>query len=302
MTLARSSFPAAGVRGLGGRFSSMSRPRRWAAFASVGWAVVVVTYALGFLGVAAGAATRGMLFLDAMFLLMVLALPMILIWLAAWLAEELARQREIITALAELTVPLIGGARRDPRCARSAPPVSPEAISTAVQAAVLDNRAPDPTSQLDRLLAGQARLEVALQKLGFRAGKIDPDPSLCRARPARVDPTGRRRPGAGRRAGPPAPGRAGAAGDAKLGRPGPGARLSARCRRRRGLSGAARWRSATTGWRRCSRPRRTCWISSRRRASSSTNCRWSQSIRRRGAASSPANRGAKVTARGRYSR
>ena len=196
MTLARSSFPAASVRGLGGRFFAMSRPRRWAAIASVGWVVVVVTYALGFLGVAAGTTARGMLFLDAMFLLMVLALPMILIWLAAWLAEELERQREIITALAELTVPLIGGLDATRGALEAHVPVSPEAIRTAVEAAVLGSRGPDPTPRLDRLLAGQARVEVSLQKLGLRAGKLDPAPEPAaepRSEPAPV------------RAEPPAP-------------------------------------------------------------------------------------------------
>ena len=46
-------------------------------------------YADGFLAVAGAGSDRGMLFLDAMFFLVALVLPLLLIWLAAWLAEEL---------------------------------------------------------------------------------------------------------------------------------------------------------------------------------------------------------------------
>ena len=68
----------------------------------------MVAYGIGFLSVAAGGQARGTLFLDAMFFLVALVLPLLLIWLAAWLAEELERQREFVAALAEVTAPLIG--------------------------------------------------------------------------------------------------------------------------------------------------------------------------------------------------
>ncbi len=176
MTLARSGFPATAVRGVGDRLAALSRPRRWALIASAVWVVVVVTYALGFLGVATGSVTRGMLFLDVMFLVMTLALPLILIWLAAWLAEELERQREIVAALAELTVPLIGALGATRGAFEAHAPVTADAIRTEVRAAVLGARGPDATPQLDRLLAGQARLEVSMQKLAARAGKAAPAP------------------------------------------------------------------------------------------------------------------------------
>ena len=38
MTLGRAGFPLEAVRGLGDRFAALSRPRRWAAAASLGWA------------------------------------------------------------------------------------------------------------------------------------------------------------------------------------------------------------------------------------------------------------------------
>ena len=83
----------------------------------------MVGYAAGFFAVAAGGQGRGTLFLDAMFFLLALAVPLVLVWLAAWLAEELAAQRELVAALAEVAAPLAARARRDPRGARvEAPP------------------------------------------------------------------------------------------------------------------------------------------------------------------------------------
>ena len=94
------------LRGIGDRLQGLSRIRRWAAAASLGWAVLVGAYGIGFLSVVGPG--RGTVFLDAMFFLVALVLPLLLIWLAAWLAEELERQREIVAALAEVTAPLIG--------------------------------------------------------------------------------------------------------------------------------------------------------------------------------------------------
>ena len=148
----------------------MPRFRRWAAAASVGWAVLVVAYGIGFLSVAAGGQARGTLFLDAMFFLVALVLPLVLVWLAAWLAEELERQREIVAALAEVTAPLIGAlAATREALERQTPATSPEAIHRVVQNAVIGSRT-DYSVPLDRLLAGQARVEVALQKLTLRRG------------------------------------------------------------------------------------------------------------------------------------
>ncbi len=89
------------------RFGELPLPRRWALALGILWVVVVVAYAIGFLGVAAETRGRGTVFLDGLFLLMALVLPLILLWLAAWLAEELARQREVIAALADASRPLI---------------------------------------------------------------------------------------------------------------------------------------------------------------------------------------------------
>ena len=142
--------------------------------------MLVVAYGIGFLSVAAGGQARGTLFLDAMFFLVALVLPLVLAWLAAWLAEELERQREIVAALAEVTAPLVGAlAATREALERQTPATSPEAIHAVVQNAVIGAR-PDYSVPLDRLLAGQARIEVALQKLTLRrAAAPEPEPPVA---------------------------------------------------------------------------------------------------------------------------
>ena len=86
---------------------------------------------------------RGTLFLDAMFFLLALALPLMLVWLAAWLAEELERQREIVAALAEVDRAAHRRARRDARGARPPAPASPEAIAAGGAGGGARPRRPD---------------------------------------------------------------------------------------------------------------------------------------------------------------
>jgi hypothetical protein len=167
------------LRGIGDRLEAMPRFRRWAAAASAGWAVLVVAYGVGFLRVAAEGQGRGTLALDAMFFLLALVLPVVFVWLAAWLAEELERQREIVAALAEVTAPLVGAlaATREAVGRAQGPASSPEAIHAVVQNAVIGART-DYSVPLERLLAGQARIEVALQKLVLRrAAASEPEPA-----------------------------------------------------------------------------------------------------------------------------
>ncbi|HRO11892.1 hypothetical protein, partial [Amaricoccus sp.] len=159
------------LQGIGDRLQAMPPTRRWAIAASVGWGVLVLAYGIGFLSAAEARETP---FLDAMFFLVAVALPLLLLWLAAWLAEELARQREIVAALAEVTAPLFGtlAATREALEAQG-PAASPEAIGRAVEAAVVAGRI-DHSVPLERLLAGQARVEVALQKLTLRRAASEP--------------------------------------------------------------------------------------------------------------------------------
>lgn len=147
-----------------GRWTRRAGPRRWAAVASLVWVVVVLAYGIGFLTVAAGTQTRGTLFLDAMFFLVALALPLGLVWLAAWLAGELARQREIVAALAELTGPLVT-ALGETRAALASPEEIARAVGSAVGDAVAGVRPADLSRPLDDLAAGQARLEAAIARL-----------------------------------------------------------------------------------------------------------------------------------------
>jgi hypothetical protein len=167
----------------GERVAGLPPARRWALAASVAWAVLVLAYGIGFLSVAAEGQSRGTVFLDAMFFLLALVLPMAFAWLAAWLAEELARQREIVAALAEVTAPLIAtlAATRE-AVERQTPATSPEAIHRVVQNAVIGSRT-DYSVPLDRLLAGQARIEVMLQRLTHRRGGVpepEAEPALAR--------------------------------------------------------------------------------------------------------------------------
>lgn len=180
---------------IGAIFSRLTGPggaRRWAAAASLVWVVVVLAYGIGFLSVASATETRGTLFLDAMFFLVALVLPLGLIWLAAWLAEELRRQREIVTALAEVTAPLV--AALDETRASLAHHASPEAIARAVGSAVGEAvagaRPADMSRPLGDLVAGQARLEAVLARLAAPAGAPEArrDPAAA-ATPAPATPS-----------------------------------------------------------------------------------------------------------------
>jgi hypothetical protein len=143
----------------------MPRARRWAAAASLVWAAVVVGYAAGFLAVAAGGQGRGTLFLDAMFFLLTLTVPLVLVWLAAWLVEALDEQRALVAALAEAALPLAAALEAARQRTEAPPDLTPEAVQRAVQAAVAGLKPPDLGRPLDRLIIGQSRIEAALQRL-----------------------------------------------------------------------------------------------------------------------------------------
>lgn len=161
------------ARGLAARFAALGRPRRWAALAGAGWAALVLAYGAGYLATAAGGGLRGMLLLDAAFLLIALVLPPLLFWLAAVLVEELARQREIVAALAEAAAPLFDALGATRAAVEAHAPVTEATIREAVQAAAVAARGPDLAPKLDRVLAGVARLEVALQRRAAR----EPEPA-----------------------------------------------------------------------------------------------------------------------------
>lgn len=193
----RLAFPSMdGMRDSAAWARSLPRARRIAAGATALWAVLVVAYAIGFLVVAAGTQSRGTVFLDAMFFLVTLVLPLILIWLAACLAEELERQRAVIAALAELAPPLIGSLDAVRDTLRTHGPASPQDIQKAVHGAMLGTRGPDPSQALERLERGQAHLFAQLEALA----RIPPPPAVAPAAPSH-QPEARPRP----RPKPPAP-------------------------------------------------------------------------------------------------
>ncbi len=184
--------PAGDARSLLGaarsRFAALPRPRRIAALASALWTVLVAAYAIGFLGGASQA--RGTVALDALFFLVTLVLPLILIWIAAFLAEELARQRNAIAALVDLAAPLTDALRET--------------------AARLEHAAPAPDASsglaLDRLLDGQDRIAAALAALEASPAPAPPPGAAPQPRPARIAEPRQTSPQA-RSPGPPAPGR-----------------------------------------------------------------------------------------------
>jgi len=194
-------LPQAGfdaLRGGIGRFAALGRGRRVAAGLSAVWVVLVGAYAVGFFGVSQA---RGMVYLDAAFFLVTLALPLILVWLAAFLAEELARQREMIAALAEVVGPLFGSLEATRTSLDRHGPASPAEIREAVHLAVLAGRGADAVAPFERVLATQAKLAARLDALldlaaappdaahGPDAARPPPIPHAEPRRPSRPQPT-----------------------------------------------------------------------------------------------------------------
>jgi hypothetical protein len=159
------------------RFVGLSGVERWAAVATVAWAVIVLAYAVGFWSVAAaGGQGRGTLFLDALFFLITLAVPVVLVWLAARLAAELVRQRELVAALAGVAEPLLESlAATREALERQAPATSPEGIRQAVETAVSGLVRPsDLTAPLERLAAGQSRIQLVVDRIAAPQPKRTP--------------------------------------------------------------------------------------------------------------------------------
>jgi len=153
------------MTGLIDRFRTLGSAQRWALVASLVWIVLVVSYAIGFLGVSR---ERGTVFLDAMFFLVALVLPLILIWLAAQLAAEMTRQRALIAALAEVAVPLTEALGATRASLEAQAPASPAAIEGAVRAALADARLAEIAQPLGRVAEGQAALLAAVRALDAR--------------------------------------------------------------------------------------------------------------------------------------
>lgn len=148
----------AGLRARADALWRIAAPRRWAVLVGILWAVLVLSYAASFL--ASASVARGTVALDLLYFLVTLVLPLILIGLAAWLVEELARQRALLAALADLVPPLIGGLEAARASLDRHGSASPEEIASAVQAGLARS---GQAAALERLLAGQAELQAALR-------------------------------------------------------------------------------------------------------------------------------------------
>jgi hypothetical protein len=148
-------------------FGAMPRPAVWAVLATTAWLVLVLTYAAGYLAVTSGTVMRGMVFLDAVFLLLALVLPLGLIWLAAGLAVALRDQRDIAAALSERTGPLV----TELDATRRALAVNQVGASDAVEQTIRtmiqtrQRSEADLSETLMRLTNSQARLQATLSAL-----------------------------------------------------------------------------------------------------------------------------------------
>ena len=144
-----------------------SRPRFWAGVASLAWGILIAAYGVGYLTVSVEHDGGGVAFVDGLFFAAALVLPLLLVWLAAWLTEELAQQREVVLALAELTPPLLEALAETRRALEAQPPTAaPEALEAALQAGVaagvaagIDRARAGTDQAISRLTAAEVRLE-----------------------------------------------------------------------------------------------------------------------------------------------
>ncbi len=139
-----------------------SPQRRAAMIASLIWTAAVVAYAAGFIVVSSGAQPRGTVVLDGLFFVVALILPLMFIWLVAWLSEELELQRAITHELLSQFAPLLNGLEVTRAVLETHGPASPRQIDAAIRVAVRDERGPDLQTPIERLIKGQAELQAAV--------------------------------------------------------------------------------------------------------------------------------------------
>jgi hypothetical protein len=180
------------LRGLGGRFWATTTVNRIAVLAAVLWAVLVFSYAVGYFAAGGGGQARGTVFLDTVFFLVALVLPLGLIMLAAWLAAELVRMRTTVADLIAVSAPL-AEALADTRIALAEEgPLKPRDLDRSVRYAIADAEASmrrELRQSLDDALAqirdGQRRLEAEMALVGRSA---PPLASAVLGRTARPEP------------------------------------------------------------------------------------------------------------------
>ena len=173
------------------------RPRFWAGVASLAWGILIVGYGVGYMTVSTARDGGGVAFVDGLFFAAALVLPVLLVWLAAWLTEELAQQREVVLALAELTPPLLEALAETRRTLEAQPrTASPEALEAALQAGVaagvaagIDRARAGTDQAISRLTAAEVRLEGLVRAARGHA-TAEPGPEAPPA--AAAAPAGRR--------------------------------------------------------------------------------------------------------------
>ncbi|TPE49354.1 hypothetical protein [Amaricoccus solimangrovi] len=141
-----------------------SRPRRVAALAGLGWAVIVAAYALGFLAVAPER-PRATVALDLMFFAVALILPAALAWIVALLAEELAGLRASVAALRAAIATLGADLATTRAVVASEGPVSAGDIGRALREALAEGPRAEEAARLARLLEGQEEIRHGLRGL-----------------------------------------------------------------------------------------------------------------------------------------
>lgn len=187
--MVRRSLGAFGKGSLLGRFSATDRVNRTAILAAVLWIVLVLSYAGGYFSGIEGSHGRGTAFLDAVFFLLALVLPLGLIGLATWLAAELARQRDAVAALVAASAPLAQALAETRSALSEAGPLTPREVERAMHAALAEVRAElarDLSAAMEERLAalteGQRRLEKLLSSVPARPS--GPVRTQTSARPA----------------------------------------------------------------------------------------------------------------------
>lgn len=162
----------------GGAPARLGGVRTRAALATVAWTVLVGAYAIGFSG---ASSARGTSFVDGAFFLVAWALPVLLVWLAAFLAEELLRQRELVAGLGALARPLTE-ALEATRASLDRHPHAPRPPETDRIAA--EERT---AAALAQLAAGQAELAAMISSLKpVPAAPVRPSRPLPPPRPVRT--------------------------------------------------------------------------------------------------------------------
>lgn len=165
---------AAPTEGTAPRRNPIGKVRIRAALATVAWTVLVGAYAIGFSG---ASSLRGTGFLDGAFFLLAWALPVLLIWLAAFLAEELVRQRDLVAGLGALAGPL-REALEATRASLDRHPHAPRPPDQDRIAAEAETR-----GMLGQLAAGQTELAALIS--GLRQAPPAPAPAAAQPAPAR---------------------------------------------------------------------------------------------------------------------